>query len=180
MRVAYADPPYPGQAKLYEGHADYAGEVDHGALIGGLVSGFDAFALHTSSNALRDLLPLCPPSVRVLAWIKPWASWKPGISPAYAWEPVLIDGARPRADANKVRDFFECHPATEWDYPGAKPRAVCSWVFAALGLVADDVLVDLFPGSGAIAKAWAEYRAQAPLDLRVPAVTPGQLRLVDE
>jgi len=161
MRVAYADPPYPGQAKLYEGHADYAGEVDHGALIGGLVSGFD-------------------PSVRVLAWIKPWASWKPGISPAYAWEPVLIDGARPRADANKVRDFFECHPATEWDYPGAKPRAVCSWVFAALGLVADDVLVDLFPGSGAIAKAWAEYRAQAPLDLRVPAVTPGQLRLVDE
>lgn len=30
MRVAYADPPYPGQAaRHYADHPDYAGEVDH-------------------------------------------------------------------------------------------------------------------------------------------------------
>ena len=29
MRIAYADPPYPGCAHLYRGHPDYAGEVDH-------------------------------------------------------------------------------------------------------------------------------------------------------
>lgn len=33
LRVAYADPPYPGCAKLYKDHADYGGEVDHKALI---------------------------------------------------------------------------------------------------------------------------------------------------
>lgn len=32
MRIAYADPPYPGQSKLYRNHPDYAGEVDHAAL----------------------------------------------------------------------------------------------------------------------------------------------------
>lgn len=30
MRIAYADPPYPGQARKHYGqHPDYAGEVDH-------------------------------------------------------------------------------------------------------------------------------------------------------
>ena len=29
LRLAYADPPYPGKAWLYRGHPDYAGEVDH-------------------------------------------------------------------------------------------------------------------------------------------------------
>lgn len=32
--MAYADPPYPGQAKRhYADHPDYAGEVDHGELM---------------------------------------------------------------------------------------------------------------------------------------------------
>ena len=29
MRIAYADPQYPGFSQLYEDHPDYAGEVDH-------------------------------------------------------------------------------------------------------------------------------------------------------
>jgi len=34
LSMAYADPPYPGQAKRHYGdHPDYAGEVDLGALI---------------------------------------------------------------------------------------------------------------------------------------------------
>lgn len=34
MRLAYADPPYPGQAKRHYGnHSDYAGEVNHRNLI---------------------------------------------------------------------------------------------------------------------------------------------------
>lgn len=34
MRFAYADPPYPGKARKYYGaHPDFAGEVDHAALI---------------------------------------------------------------------------------------------------------------------------------------------------
>ena len=33
LRLAYADPPYPGKAWLYRDHLDYGGEVDHAALL---------------------------------------------------------------------------------------------------------------------------------------------------
>src|SRR5262252_4412119 len=66
-RLAYADPPYPGQAKrLYGPHPDYAGEVDHAALIGRL-NEFDGWALSTSNRSLADMLALTGPQ-RVLAW----------------------------------------------------------------------------------------------------------------
>ena len=44
LRLAYADPPYPGNARLYQGHPDYAGEVDHAALIRRL-GPYDGWAL---------------------------------------------------------------------------------------------------------------------------------------
>ena len=44
LRLAYADPPYPGQSKRYYGdQPSYAGEVDHAALIERL-SGYDGWA----------------------------------------------------------------------------------------------------------------------------------------
>ena len=62
MRFAYADPPYPGQSKrLYGDHPDYAGEVDHTALVDRLVSEYpDGWALSTSVEALRGVLVLLP------------------------------------------------------------------------------------------------------------------------
>lgn len=70
-RLVYADPPYPGQAKRHYGdHPDYAGEVDHGALIRRLLH-YDGWALSTSNRALRQVLALCPDHVRVLSWHKP-------------------------------------------------------------------------------------------------------------
>lgn len=45
MKFAYADPPYIGQAKrLYGDHPDFAGEVDHAALIVDLLR-YDGWAL---------------------------------------------------------------------------------------------------------------------------------------
>jgi hypothetical protein len=38
---------------------------------------------------------------------------------------------------------------------GAKPAAVCAWIFALLGAAPGDTLDDLFPGSGAVGRAWA-------------------------
>lgn len=71
LRLAYADPPYPGLArKYYSGHPDFAGEVDHAALIASLVDGFDGWALSTSASALPAVLAVCPPGVRVGAWIR--------------------------------------------------------------------------------------------------------------
>jgi hypothetical protein len=37
---------------------------------------------------------------------------------------------------------------------GAKPAAFCWWLFDLLGALPGDDLVDLFPGSGGVARAW--------------------------
>jgi hypothetical protein len=39
----------------------------------------------------------------------------------------------------------------------AKPAAVCRWIFGLLGAQAGDSLDDLFPGSGAVGRAWAVF-----------------------
>ena len=92
LRLAYADPPYPGKARLYRDHPDYAGEVDHAALLAEL-SGYDGWALSTSAQALPVVLALCPPDVRVAAWHR---GERPTRSrwPLHAWEPVIYYGGR--------------------------------------------------------------------------------------
>ena len=45
---------------------------------------------------------------------------------------------------------------------GAKPAAVCRWIFTLLGAAPGDRLDDLFPGSGAVGRAWAAYTGGEP------------------
>ena len=160
MRLAYADPPYPGRAHLYRDHPDFAGEVDHAALIIDLQS-YDGWALSTSAAALRDLLPMCPPEVRVLAWVKHTVN--------VAWEPVLVRSGRP---VRHLRDWIHVEPeAFQWrpkpdSYViGQKPRPFCEWMFAWLGAEPDDTLDDLFPGSGAVSEAWEQWRQRPSLPM---------------
>ena len=40
---------------------------------------------------------------------------------------------------------------------GAKPAAVCRWIFTLLGACPGDTLDDLFPGSGATGRGWAAF-----------------------
>lgn len=164
LTIAYADPPYPGMARLYRGHPDYAGEVDHAALIARLESEFDGWVLHTASTTLRSVLPLCPDGTRLAAWVKPFASFKPGVDPAYAWEPVLWRGGRKRPrSVPTIRDWIAEPITLRRGLTGAKPEAVVWWACEMLGMHADDTLVDLFPGSGAVGRAWEAWRAQRPL-----------------
>jgi len=44
---------------------------------------------------------------------------------------------------------------------GAKPAAVCHWIFDLLGAAPGDTLDDLFPGSGAVTRAWAAFTGNA-------------------
>jgi hypothetical protein len=156
MKFAYADPPYPGCAKRH-----YAcPEVDHRELITRLVGEFDAWALSTNSTALRDLLPICPPHVRIAAWVKPFAVFRPGVNPAYAWEPVIYcprAGKRSREEAT-VRDFMVANITMRRGVHGAKPDAVCFWLFDLLGAKPDDEFHDLYIGSGAVSRAWDTWR----------------------
>lgn len=166
MRIAYADPPYPGQSKKHYGdHPDYAGEVDHAELVERLVRDYDGWVLHTSSPALRDVLPLCPPDARVMAWVKPFAAFKRNVPVAYAWEPVIVKAARKPVVSDRMtfRDFISEPITMQRGLAGAKPEAVCRWCFEVVGAERDDELHDLFPGSGAVARAWVAWISQLPL-----------------
>ncbi len=46
---------------------------------------------------------------------------------------------------------------------GAKPAAFCWWLFDLLGALPGDELVDLFPGSAGIGRAWA-YASRVATD----------------
>jgi len=163
---AYADPPYPGLARRYYAeHPDYAGEVDHKALIERLSAEHDGWALSTSTAALREVLAVCPADVRVAVWVRgarPVASYLP----LNAWEPVVYRGARrvlrgPESTRRDVLEYVLRPRQTDTARViGSKPAAFCSWLFALLGLAADDQLVDVFPGSGRVSQAWETYRLE--------------------
>ncbi len=165
LRLAYADPPYPGTAWLYRGHPDYAGEVDHAALIRRL-AGYDGWALSTSARALPAVLALCPSRVRVAAWHR---GERPnaGRWPLNAWEPVIYHGGRP-VDPSSLQtrrvDSLVHGVSAMTTLPGrvigTKPAAFCRWLFDLLGAAPGDTLDDLFPGSGAITRAWTAYTSR--------------------
>lgn len=162
MRVCYADPPYPGMAHFYG-----CPELDHVALVRDLREQFpDGWALSTASTTLEHVLDCCKAAglsqakgdYRIGAWTKPFASFKPGVNPAYAWEPVIFAGGRDRSrDELTVRDFCAVNITLKRGFTGAKPEAFCWWVFDLLGLEPTDEFIDLFPGSGAVGRAWQSY-----------------------
>lgn len=163
LRFAYADPPYLGQSKKHYGnHVDYAGEVDHAELIERMCNDYDGWALSLSVKSLPLILRFCPVDVLTLAWFKPIAP-PLGDHRRYNWEPVILHPARryghgyvPLAVVASPPQFtFREKPAEH--VIGEKPEAFCHWVFASAGLTLDDELVDLFPGSGAVGRAWATY-----------------------
>jgi hypothetical protein len=186
MRLAYADPPYPGRAReLYGDHPDYAGEVDHRELIEKLET-YDGWALSTSSRSLRSVLELCPENIRILIWLNH--------NVGRSWEPVLVRSARPIATQWMPLDWirteveaFQWRPPPEGYVIGRKPREFCRWLFKWLGArPGEDSLDDIFPGSGAVTQAWEEWTLQPEL-ARVPGRRdvrrymrdrPGQLELV--
>lgn len=163
LRLAYADPPYPGKSRLYVGHPDYAGEVDHPALIRRL-STYDGWALSTSAEALPQVLASCPPGARVAAWVRGERPTR-SARPQNAWEPVIYFGGRAVERALETRrvDTLVLHARPRLTDPrrviGAKPAGFCRWMFDLLGAQPGDELDDLFPGSGGVTRAWASFTA---------------------
>lgn len=165
MRVAYADPPYIGQAKKHYSHDPRCAEVDHVRLIESLM-GYEAWALSCSSPTLQQILAMCPAGVRVMAWVKPFCAFKPNVNPAYAWEPVIVYGGRKRTRQQMtVRDWVSQNITLKKGLVGVKPEAFCFWLFEVLNLEPADELHDLFPGSGAVTDAWQKWTGRLNLVL---------------
>lgn len=170
LRLAYADPPYPGMsARYYAEHPDYAGEVDHAALIRELAT-YDGWALSTSAASLPAVLALCPPGTRVASWHRGERPNQAAGVPQNAWEPVLFHGGRvhPERAASEaltwstrrvdVLDYHARPRLTDRDrVVGSKPAVFCRWIFDLLGALPGDDFHDLFPGSGGVSRAWNVY-----------------------
>jgi hypothetical protein len=166
MKFAYADPPYLGCCRLYDHYHGDSGrcwdDIDtHRFLIDSLCNEFpDGWAMSLHSVSLRAILPLCPADVRVMAWVKPFAIFKPGVNPAYAWEPVIVRGGRlsamtsgERRKIPTVRDWLAYNITLRRGLTGAKPEAFCRWLLDVLGARPEDDVVDLYPGTNALAQA---------------------------
>lgn len=172
MKFAYADPPYLGCGKklysrLHDRAADFDDPETHRQLIGRLSDEFpDGWALSLHSPSLKTILPMCPDDCRVMAWVKPFCAFKANVTVAYAWEPVIVRGGRKRPRTMPtVRDWVSSVITLEKGCPGAKPEDFCIWLFDVLNMEPDDEFVDLFPGSGAVERAWRQYRRQGKLSL---------------
>jgi hypothetical protein len=161
VRFAYADPPYLGCGKLYAKHHPEAAAWDdpqtHIDLIARLCDEYpDGWVISCNPGDLRVYLPACPTDVRVGAWIKPFASFKPNVNPAYAWEAVVFRGGRSRTrDELTVRDWVAEPIQLRAGLTGAKPPKFNRWVLDLLGYQDGDQLDDLFPGTGSMAVALA-------------------------
>ena len=154
MRFAYADPPYVGQANRYVEKQ----EVDQRALVERLVAEFpDGWALSLSSPSLREILAYCPADVRVMAWVKPFAVFKPNVGLAYAWEPVILRGGRRITRGQPtVRDWVTANITLKKGLVGAKPEGFCKWLLDVFNVEPGDELVDMFPGTGLVSRIFAE------------------------
>lgn len=155
MKFAYADPPYIGMAYRYVENQ----EVDHAELIQRLCDEYpDGWALSLHSPGLKTILPMCPDDVRVMAWVKPFASFKPGVDPAYTWEPVIVRGGRKRTrEQLTVRDWVSANITLKRGMVGAKPDLFSYWLFHVLNIEEGDTFHDLYPGTGSVTNALAKW-----------------------
>ena len=153
MRFAYADPPYFGCGKLYADlHPDariWDKQQTHIDLIGLLMEDYpDGWALSCTPRDLSWLLPACPDSARVCAWVKTYHQIRTNVSVQYAWEPVIVYGGRQIKNRNPwVRDWTSGKVTSMTGTPGSKPDYFNRWVLLMLGYEEGDELDDLFPGS---------------------------------
>lgn len=108
-------------------------------------------------------MPLCPRSARVCAWnrrIRPSRAKRP----LSGWEPLIVARGRELAttESQRARNALAYHGRFD-AFPGAlvgmKPPQFSVWMFQQLGAGPGDGFDDLYPGSGAVARAWSSYTA---------------------
>jgi hypothetical protein len=162
MKMNYSDPPYIGQAKRHYSNDPsgiVAEEIDYPELLKTLRDNNDGWALSASSPSVFKLVPMIneifpPNTVRIGAWVKPFAAWKPTHRVQYTWEPVFFVPTRPKGGRGipSVRDYVSANITMRRGTHGAKPDPFCNWVMDVLGWQPGDIVEDAFPGSGAFTR----------------------------
>lgn len=181
MKLCIADPPYLGRAVRHYGEGGRAygrgkGKSDnhpeahiwdnpetHKQLVRDLENNYDGWAIAMSVHSLSTYLEVVQTEsengIRVCVWHKPNAI-PSGSRVMNYWEPVLIripKGRKQRIVGNNVQDIFTAN-APRVGFSGAKPNEWTFWVLNLLGYQDNDVVDDLFHGSGAVANALSIQR----------------------
>lgn len=172
MKLGYADPPYLGCGTLYASHhADALAWDDpatHARLVEQLQDEFDGWVLHGSATpasiALYGSL-VEKTGARWCSWVKQFAAFKRNVPVAYAWEPVIIKAVRKPVVSKRLvmRDWIMCPITMRRGLTGAKPEPVVHWALELAAMRPDDELDDLFPGTGAVTKAWRSWQGKFTL-----------------
>jgi hypothetical protein len=172
MKLHYADPPYLGCGSLYAAHHPQALDWDdpqtHVRLVEQLQDEADGWVLHLSAtpDSIALYAPLCVKAgARWCSWVKGFAAFKRNVPVAYAWEPVIVKAGRKPVVSKRLvmRDWIQESVTLRKGLTGAKPEAVCHWAFELAAARPDDELTDLFPGTGAVSKAWETWRGKFTL-----------------
>lgn len=183
VKLAIADPPYLGRADRWYGdgrgsgrtradaggyrglngrkpdhHPDAAAWDDpetHVALINRLHAEYDGWAVAGHATSASLMLECAPPGAQLAIWGRPNAV--PGGGRVInTWEPVLVYVPRSRRDRYsglRVRDLLVASVRPQ-GFLGSKPPEWTRWVLDLLGHdPATDIVEDLFPGSGSVARA---------------------------
>jgi len=129
--------------------------AEHRLLLERLADEYDGWAIATSPDGLAAYGAL-PAACRIMAWVKPNA--QPGAHRLRSmWEPVILypaTGRRSnRGGRGAISDVLTAN-APRIGFKGAKPPEWTRWVLDALCYSPEeDVVDDLFSGSGAVAAA---------------------------
>jgi hypothetical protein len=163
LKAAYADPPYLGCGKSHYGDrheraAEFDDPMTHKRLIEQLSDEYEAWALSCHEPSLHILRAWCPDDCHTGVWVKSFASFKPNVTNAWTWEPVIFRFGRKRTRQQPTwRDHIVCPITMKRGFTGAKPEPVCFWIFDGLNLSDGDDFSDLFPGSGAVGVAYEKW-----------------------
>ena len=181
MKLAIADPPYLGRAALWyggkgrskqgtagraAGRGDLAAEyhpdahewddpVKHIALMVTMDDEYDGWAMAASGKTLAPLLGFADKLGARLAIWHVTNAIPDGNRVSTRWEAVILrqpDARRAYGTGHAIGDVLSApHPMS--GFVGAKPAVWTRWVLDMLGYQPGDEVDDLFPGSGAVARA---------------------------
>jgi hypothetical protein len=129
--------------------------------------------------------------------VKSFSTFKKGVRPAYAWEPIIFRGGRNPSNGfkhappekggaqNTPKDFFIESPALKEPITlrkgltGAKPAAVCKFILDLLNFQEGDEMVDLFVGTGIMGHVVEPELFKTATNTDVPALSNAS-KLPDE
>lgn len=123
---------------------------------------YDGWALSTSADSLRKLLPSLPAIARIAVWVRRYIPTRSARA-INAWEPLIYKPIRPLSTwkAQTVIDVLN-YRGRYRAYPGAlvgmKPPQFAVWMFGLVAARSYDAFDDLYPGSGAVSRAWKRYK----------------------